>query len=180
MGEFLESNAGFCYYKIMQHTDQAHQQAQKNPETLAEANACSVQRPCSPVGCMGDVEGEGLGKHLIPIAVELDEKITSAISKLDAGPELFFEGFFDILISLLEVKSVNSAASGTGVVCVLTISEDNIERLFALVASGLDGVREFPLDHNGEDEIKDLLCLVDTLKDSTLKCQDHLRRIPTV
>jgi len=153
---------------------------EQNPETPTEANACSVLRPCSPVGCMEGVEGEGLGEHLIPITVELDEKIISAVSKLNTRPELLFEGFFDILISLLEVKSVNGAASGTGVVCVLTISEDNVERLFTLVASGLDGVREFPLDHNGDGEFKDLLCLVDTLKDSTLKCQDHLRRLPTV
>lgn len=44
----------------MQHTDQAHRQAQENPETLTDANACSVQRSYSPVGCMESVGSEGL------------------------------------------------------------------------------------------------------------------------
>jgi len=45
-------------------TDQAHRQAQKNPETPTEADACSVLRPCSPVGCMEGVEVEGLGNAI--------------------------------------------------------------------------------------------------------------------
>lgn len=41
--------------------DQVHQQAQKKTETPTEADACSVLRTCSPVGCMEVVGNEGLG-----------------------------------------------------------------------------------------------------------------------
>lgn len=46
-------------------TDQAHRQngAKTSAETPQESAApiCSVQRNCSPVGCVSGVEGEGLG-----------------------------------------------------------------------------------------------------------------------